>query len=231
MVAPVVSVHLADVGIGSALGLLRRVPAPGSIGGLRHAEIGAAVPLSASALPRPALRRVGLFGFWDDDEAVERFTAEHPVGQKLRDGWQARLTPLRAFGSWPGLPPDLSASRHTDYDGPAVVLTLGRLRLTQVVRFLRTSAKAEEAALEAPGAIWTTALARPPFVATCSLWTSTRALSTYAYGARDRRHLDAVEADRAKPFHKRSAFVRFRPYRVEGSLSGTNPLSTDALVP
>ena len=51
---------------------------------------------------------------------------------------------------------------------------------------------------------------RPPFVATCSLWESTKALSTYAYGARDRGHADAVEADRAKAFHHRSAFVRFR---------------------
>ena len=40
-----------------------------------------------------------------------------------------------------------------------------------------------------------TALARPPFVATCSLWESTRDLATYAYGARQAAHPDAMMFD------------------------------------
>lgn len=225
----VVSVHLADVSVGTALGLLLKAPKVDAIAGLRHADVGTATPLSASALPRPTLRRVGLFGFWESDEALDEFEREHPVAAKLREGWRARLEPLRAHGTWPGLPADLPSGRHTDYDGPAIVLTLGRVRMTQVPRFLRTSAQAERAVLEAPGSIWTTALAKPPFVATCSLWESTKALSTYAYGVSDRAHQDAIDADRAKPFHKMSAFVRFRPYRVEGGLSGANPLPEHAL--
>ncbi|MEJ7583408.1 MAG: hypothetical protein WKF43_04815, partial [Acidimicrobiales bacterium] len=85
------------------------------------------------------------------------------------------------------------------------------------------------AAIVAPGAIWTTGLARPPFVATCSLWESTRALATYAYGAGDRGHPDGRVADAAKPFHRRSAFVRLRPYHVEGCLPGPNPLDEHAI--
>jgi hypothetical protein len=61
------------------------------------------------------------------------------------------------------------------------------------------------------------------------LWESTRALSTYAYGAGDRRHPDAIDVDAAKPFHHRSAFVRFRPYATRGSLGGKNPLPERAL--
>jgi hypothetical protein len=67
-------------------------------------------------------------------------------------------------------------------------------------------------------------MARPPFVATCSLWESTEALSTYAYGRRDRGHPDAVAADAANPFHHVSAFVRFRAYDCVGGLGGRNPL-------
>ena len=228
----IVTVHLADVGAGTALRLLRRAPRPSAVPGLRHADIGTATPLTPGAFPRPTLRRIGLFGFWDDEEAVDRFEADHPTAEALRGGWRARLAPLRMYGSWPGLPDDISRDRTTDHTGASVVLTLGRLRLTQAVRFLRTSARAEAAVLEAPGAIWTTAMVRPPFVATCSLWESTKALSTYAYGAKDPRHREALEADRAKPFHKQSAFVRFRPLRVEGSLSGPstkNPLPADVL--
>jgi hypothetical protein len=105
------------------------------------------------------------------------------------------------------------------------VLTLGRLRLTQAPRFIRTSARAEARVVEAPGMIWGTGMARPPFVATCSLWSSTEALTTYAYGHEHPAHSAAVAADRARAFHHRSAFVRFRPYASEGQLDGRNPLA------
>ncbi len=42
-------------------------------------------------------------------------------------------------------------------------------------------------------------------------------------------HPDAIAIDAAKPFHKQSSFIRFRPYRAEGSLGGLNPLVADAL--
>ena len=166
---------------------------------------------------------------WDDDVALDRFQAEHPLAKKFAEGFHVRLEPLRAYGSWPGLPADVPTERSVDYDGPAVVLTLGRLRLTQTVRFLRTSGKAEAKVVRAPGLIWATALARPPFLATCSLWEDTRALSTYAYGHSDPRHSDAINAQAAKDFHHQSAFIRFRPYGAHGSLSGRNPLREHAL--
>lgn len=225
----VVSVHIADIGVGAGLGLLLKGLRPGSVHGLRHADVGTAGELSASVRPKPTAGRVGLVTFWDDHDSLDQFVLEHPVADRLRDGWHARLEPLRRFGSWPGLDEDMADSRHTPYDGPAVVLTLGRLRLTQARRFLRASAKAEGAALEATGMVWATGLARPPFVATCSIWDSSRALSTYAYGAGDHSHPDAIDADRAEPFHKRPAFVRLRPSHVSGSLSGPNPLAEGAL--
>ena len=225
----VASVHIADVGPGRALGLLRKVPRPGTIDGLRQANVAAAMPLRASTVPAPSFGRVAMVAFWDDDDAVERFAADHPLGEKLRGGWSARLEPLRRHGSWPGLPDDVPTDRSTDYDGPDIVLTFGHLRLTRAIRFLRTSRKAETSALASPGMVWATAMARPPFVATCSLWRSTRELATYAYGARDPGHPDAITSDRAKPFHHKSAFVRFRPYMMRGSLAGKNPLPDHAL--
>jgi hypothetical protein len=227
---PVVSVHIADVGPRRGLGLLLKRYRPGSIAGLRHANVGNAGVLSASVLPKVMPGRIGLVAFWDDAASLDRFVQEHPIAQRLSSGWHARLEPLRRFGSWPGLADEIPVSRHTDYDGPAVVLTLGRLRLTQAPRFLRTSAKAEAAVVDAPGSIWATGIARPPFVATCSLWESSRALATYAYGNSDRRHPDAIDVDVAKPFHHQSAFVRFRPYHVQGGLTGRNPLEEHALV-
>jgi hypothetical protein len=223
----IASVHVADIGVRSALALavVRKPPQPGSIGGLRQANVGLAAPLGASLLPRPDLGRVALVAFWDDAAALDRFLADHPLAARLRGGWHVRLDPLRAWGSWPGLPDDLTRSRTVDHDGPAAVLTLGRLRVSQARRFLRTSAQAEGRAVTAPGLAWATGFARPPFVATCSLWETTEALSAYAYGPHEPAHPDAITADRAEPFHHQEAFVRFRPYAAEGHLDGRNPLT------
>jgi hypothetical protein len=224
----IASVHVADVGARTALRLLRRAP---SAPGLRQANVALTAPLGGSLRPSVQPGRLALVAFWDDNEALDRFLADGPVARSLAAGWHVRLDPLRAFGSWPGLPDDLPRARKVEHDGPAAVVTLGRVRMTQLVRFLRTSNKAENRVLGAPGLIWATAMARPPFVATCSLWESTDALSAYAYGPSDPAHPDAIAAGRAKPFHHQEAFIRFRPYRSEGRLEGRNPLAERWLLP
>jgi hypothetical protein len=195
---------------------------------LRHANVAVTAPLGGSMRPRPDLGRAALVAFWDDDAALDRFLSGHPTAEALSGGWHIRLDPLRAHGTWPGLPEDVPRGRKVDHDGPAAVLTLGRLRLTQLPRFLRASNKAENRVVDAPGLIWATGMARPPFVSTCSLWESTDALSDYAYGSVDPAHPDAIAAGRAKPFHHQEAFIRFRPCGSEGSLSGRNPLTWQA---
>jgi hypothetical protein len=225
----VASVHIADVSAGRALRVFRRRPRPGVVAGLRTAEVAVATPLRSSGLPRPSLGRVALIAIWDDDASAVAFESNYPLAVEFADGWHARLQPLRMHGAWPGLPDEIPRARDVTSDEPAVVLTLGRLRLSHVRRFLRASRPAEASVLAAPGFVWGTALARPPFVATCSLWENARAITSYAYGSADPRHPDAIAEQHRKDFHKRSAFVRFRPYDVRGSLSKTNPLAERAL--
>jgi len=220
----IVSVHMADVGPRIALTALRKAPDPGSTPGLRHADVALTAPLSHRMLPRPDLGRIALVALWDDDAALDRFLREQPLAAMLAEGWRVRLEPLRASGSWPGLDDDIPSDRAVPSEGHVAVLTLGRLRPRRAVPFFRASAKAEGAAVVAPGLIWASGLARPPFVATCSLWDDARAASTYAYGNREPAHPAAITANRADPFHHQSAFVRFRPYASEGRLDGRNPL-------
>jgi hypothetical protein len=218
------SVQIADVGVTTSLPMLVRAPRPGAVRGLRQALLAVAAPLGPALMNTLQPGRVALIAFWDDEDAFEEFTTDHRVGRVLGGGWQARLEPVRMHGSWPGLPDDLPTARDTEHRGAAVVVTLGKLRLTQAGRFLRTSAKAEAAVLEAPGLLWATGLGRPPYVSTISLWESSRAVSTYAYGQRQPAHSNAIAADESEPFHHRSAFVRFRPYASSGHLDGRNPL-------
>ncbi|MBM3672645.1 MAG: hypothetical protein FJW86_10775 [Actinobacteria bacterium] len=104
------------------------------------------------------------------------------------------------------------------------MLTLAKTRWLRHPEFLPTSAKAEGSLLQAPGRIWSSALARPPFLATCSLWESVDALSEYAYGSTNAAHSDAMAVNREKPFHHQQVFIRFRPYDSVGHLDGKNPL-------
>ncbi len=84
--------------------------------------------------------------------------------------------------------------------------------------------------VEAPGLVWATGIARvPKIVATCSLWETSKAAATYAYGHREPAHSDAIAAGEAKPFHHQQAFIRFRPYAARGHLDGKNPLTEGAL--
>ncbi len=102
--------------------------------------------------------------------------------------------------------------------------------MSQVVRFLRTSRPAEQAALADDGLIWATAAVRPPVMTTISFWESGRAAVAYAYGRKRPAHPRAIAEKEHKDFNRQSAFIRFEPVRVEGALVGRNPLAASAVV-
>ena len=214
----IATVHIADIGRSSTLRSLRRHPDASTIAGLRWLDVAVAVPL-ASTRP-PGLRRALMLAFWDDEAAAADFADNHPAAAPFEaaQGYHAVLRPLRAFGTWPGLPPDTPRTRTTPHDGRVAVFTLGRLRLTQTVRFLRASRPAERAAIGADGFVWGTAAAYPPFVATFSVWDGPEAAAAYAYGSPDAGHPRAITAQRRKDFHHQSAFVRFGIIDERGAL-------------
>lgn len=228
----IASVHIADVGPLAALRLLPTRLDPAAVDGLGYALLTTTAPLGSGLLPRPTLGRVGLIAAWQDDAALDGFLAVHPLAEQLAPGWHVRLQPTRIYGAWPELPGLPSREEPMDDDEPAAVLTLGRLRLSQTMRFLRASATAESLALRNPSLITSTGLARlPALVATFSLWQSTAAMRAYVLGDVGAGHLDAVRAHAAQPFHHESAFVRFRPYAARGSWDGHEPLAAAQTTP
>ena len=221
----VVSIHLADMGLREAAAVLLRPPRPGRVPGLTYAETTTTAPLGEPLLPPRQLGRVGMIAAWESDEALERFSRLHPIARHFAQGWQVRLQPLRVFGAWAGLEGLPAKALPVDDEEPVGVLTLGRLRLRGTGRFRRSAAPAEAAAIENPALLAGTGLARPPrLVATFSLWRGAAAMRDYATSA-GRAHRAAVQADRARPFHHESAFVRFRPYASRGSWDGRDPLA------
>jgi hypothetical protein len=222
----IVSVHLADVGVRDALRLQRNGVKRRATPGLRYAELTTMAPLGGGLLPRPTLGRVGLIAAWDGDEALDEFLSGHALARSLEHGWRVRLRPTHVFGSWSRLPDPVGEEPDLLAEEPAAVLTIGHVRLTHAVRFLRASAKAEQQAVADPALLAATGLARPPrLVATFSLWRNAAAMRAYARGDADTSHREASRAHAARPFHHESAFIRFRPYAAEGSWDGIEPLT------
>jgi hypothetical protein len=224
----VVSVHLADVGFPRSLGLIRH-PAPGSSPGLLHANAGLAATFGTTPA-RPSPGRVGLIAFWEDEVALKQFEATHPLAAKLSDGLAVHARPLRMHGAWPGVGDDVPRHRNVDHEGPVLVLTLARTKVTRFVPFFRASQPAEKAVVRAPGNLFSSAVLRPPFISSISLWESSQAAMDYAFSGRQAGHPEAIAAGRVKPFHHEQAFIRLAVEEVRGSLGGANPLPANSIL-
>jgi hypothetical protein len=211
------------VGAKQGFRTLTRPPRPREIEGLRYAETVFPVPLGG-ARPAPEFGTVALIAAWDDDAALDRFSS-HSLAQRLAGGWQTRLEPLRVFGAWPGLESLPERPLPVDDEEPVAVITLGRVKPWRVRPFLRASAPAERAVLEEPGLIASTGFGRlPDLVSTFSLWRTAAEMRDYA-SRQDGAHRTAVAKDRERPFHRRSAFIRFRPYATRGEWGRFGTLS------
>src|SRR5438309_1921487 len=106
----IASVHIADVGVMRAVRMMRR---PRRVAGLISANTAFANPLRDrdGSAPKPMPGRVALVAFWEDDEALTAFVADHPYAAGFAEGWWCRLRPVRAHGTWPGLDPEIDRSR------------------------------------------------------------------------------------------------------------------------
>jgi hypothetical protein len=221
----IASIHLAELSRRRALELLRKTRKGPQAPGLRYGVVTTTAPLGGDYLPRPSLGRIGLIAMWDSEPALDDFLASDRLARAFADGWRVRLQPTHIFGAWPRLDDLVPQPLAMSDDEPAAVITLGRLRLSQTVRFLRASASAEAQAVHDPALLASIGLARPPaIVATFSLWQSTGAMRRYASGTAESGHRAASVAHARRPFHHESAFMRFRPYRAEGSWSGVPAL-------
>ena len=223
----VVSVHIADVGLPKSLGLLRH-PRPASIPGLLQANAGVAATFGTTPA-RPSPGRVGLIAFWQDEVALKQFESTSPLAAKLGGGLVVHARPLRIHGAWPGIGDDVTTKRNVEHQGPVLVLTLAKTKLSRFIPFFRASSPAEKAVVKAPGNVFTSAVLRLPFMASVSLWESDEAAMDYAYSGHQAGHPEAIAAGRATSFHHQQAFIRFAIDEIRGSLGGRNSLPPNAV--
>ena len=219
--------HLAETSAATTIRALVRQPRPQSIEGLRHAECMAVSQLGTSLLSPSRLRlgSLAMFARWESNDAVDRFLAETPLGRRLAVGWHARLEFIRRWGSvaaFADLPAEVGEQ---DPDERVGALTLARLKLTQVPRFITWGTPVERLVVDHPAALFAVAPMRPVrTVATFSVWRTQREMTDMVIGRGGgpdaSRHADAMAARDRKDFHREFTTLRFRILSEHGEWNG-----------
>lgn len=225
------SFHLARMPRMRALGAILRAPqAPG----LRRIEVLAGMTLGSPALSlqRMQVHRLAVFAEWEDEAALEAFLREHPFGRRLDAGWHVRLEFLRRWGSVSEFAHLPETAGRTDPEEPVVAVTLARMRLPEIPRFIHWGRPVERQVRDHPETTLALAAMRPPrSVSTFSVWTSARAMTGMVFGhghgagsdasdAAVRRHAEAMRERERRDFHHEFTTLRFRPLSEHGEWDG-----------
>ncbi|MFW6598497.1 hypothetical protein ACQBAU_08085 [Propionibacteriaceae bacterium Y2011] len=220
------SFHLLRANPVTTVRAMVRPPRPASVHGLVHAECLTGMQLGAPVVSpaRLQLGRLAMFAAWQDEAALDEFLTRDPLGKQLAGGWHVRLEFLRRWGSVSELDLPERTGRALP-DEPVVAVTLARMRLPELPRFIRWGRPVERLVRDHPGATLAMAAIRlPRTVSTFSVWRSTREMVEMVHGHTDiaepRRHVDAMGERERRDFHHEFTTLRFRPLSEHGSWQG-----------
>jgi hypothetical protein len=178
---------------------------------------------------RMQLGRAAVFARWQDADALDRFLVDHPLGAQLATGWHVRMEFLRRYGSLACFS-DLPERVGTWVPEESVVaVTLARLKLPELPRFLKWGKPVERLVVSHPGACVALAAMRPPrHFSTFSIWRSIKEMTAMVHGSSDLPnaavHAAAMAEQSRRDFHLESAFMRFRPLSEQGQWQGRGQL-------
>jgi hypothetical protein len=208
--------HLAEAGLATTLSALLRPPSASKVAGLRHAECMLPMRLGAPLFSpgRWQLGRLAMFAEWESEHAIDEFLARTRLGRALATGWHARLRFLRRWGhlaALDGLPP---SAAETDPEAPVVAVTLARIQLLQVPRFIRWGLPVERQVRDHPGTTLALAAMRPlRTLSTFTVWRTAREMLEMVdgrgAGATPERHAVAMKERSRKEFHVEFTTLRF----------------------
>jgi hypothetical protein len=225
------SFHLAKPGFFRAMAAMVRPPRPRTVAGLRHAECMMPMKLGASIVSptRWQARRLAMFAAWENEAAIDAFLATTRLGRLLAAGWHVRLQLLRRWGHVAALGGLPARAGETDPDAPVVAVTLARLKMLQVPRFIRWGKPVECLVRDHPGTTLALAATRPwRTISTFTVWHSAREMTDMVHGrssvrAPD-RHAAAMVERRRKDFHLEFTTLRYACLGEYGAWEGRTSL-------
>jgi hypothetical protein len=221
------SYHLAETDPLTTLGAIFRPLMRRGIVGLCHAECMAAMTLGAPILSsaRMQLRNLAVFASWENEEALDEFLAATKLGCKLAEGWHVRLKLIRQWGEFSefrNLPENVADAEPAQ---PIVAVTLARLKLSQLLRFIHWGKPVEKLVRDHPGTTLAMAAIRPPRTfSTFSVWHTQREMTDMVHGRNSfpgaDRHSKAMAERERKDFHYEFTTFRFRAIAEHGTWKG-----------
>lgn len=221
------SFHMARVGLFTTLRSLCRPPTRASVSGLNHAECMTRMTLGAAILSpsRAQFRNLVMFASWESEDALDEFLGGTRLGRRLSDGWHVRLSFLRRWGhvsEFDGIP---ALGAEHDLASPVVAVTLARMKLLQVPRFVRWGRPVEALVRDHPGQTLALASVRfPNTVSTFSVWRSAAAMTDMVCGRgpvpQPDRHRAAMAERTRKDFHYEFTTLRFLALSEHGEWEG-----------
>ena len=227
----VFSYHLANTTVGTTLRALTFPPRASHVHGLVHAECMASMTLGSSIISpsRMKLRELAVFAKWKDNDALDNFLTRTLMGKVLSEGWHVRLAFMRRWGhvdEFDGLPESVGEQSP---DVPVVAVTIARMKLLQVPRFVRWGKPVEKLVRDHPGITLATAAIRlPRTVSTFSVWKTQREMIEMVHGtssiSKPDRHAVAMKERNRKDFHHQFTTLRFKPLSEHGTWKGQSDI-------
>lgn len=228
---PIFSFHLAKTTVATTAATLLRPRSAFNVPGLRHAECMAVMELGSPIFSpaRMQLGRLAIFAAWENERAIDDFLTESELGRAVALGWHVRLEFLRRWGrvaEFEDLPERVG---EVPNDTPVVAVTLARLKLPEVPRFIRWGKPVEELVRDHPGTTLALAAIRPPrTVSTFSVWRSLREMTDMVRGQSSvigaERHATAMQERDRRDFHHEFTTLRFRPLSEHGAWGGRSDI-------
>lgn len=220
---------MAKTTLATTAGALCYPPTTDTVTGLRRAECMTVMALGSPILSpaRMQLQHLAMFASWESEAAIDGFLADTELGRTLALGWHVRLEFLRRWGRVSEFDDLPLVAAEVAPDTPVVAVTLARLKLPEVPRFIHWGKPVEELVRDHPGTTLALAAMRPlRTVSTFSVWRTQREMTDMVRG-RDsvpgaKRHAVAMVERLRRDFHFEFTTLRFRALAEHGAWQGRN---------
>jgi len=219
--------HLVKTSYTSALKALLFPLNPKNIPGLIHAECMSNMTLGSPIFSpsRILFKQIAIFAQWENEEAIDRFLENNSFGKSVAKGWHIRLILMRQWGK---ISKFVINDEHEKLDAainPVVAVTIARMKLFEVPRFIQWGRPVEKLVRDHPCTILSSASIRlPRTVSTFSIWKSQKEMTDMVHGhssvPQPERHIKAMKERDRKDFHFEFTTLRFKPISEFGEWNG-----------
>ncbi len=219
--------HLVKTSYFTAIKAILLPPTAGNTPGLVHAECITAMTLGSPIFSplRMLVKQVVVFAQWENETAINNFLSTHKFGKILAKGWHTRLLFMRQWGHITEFKMPNETHELDTPDSPVVAVTIARMKMLQVPRFIHWGRPVEKLVRDHPGTTLSLASIRlPRTVSTFSVWKSQKEMTDMVYGhsavPKPKRHINAMKERDRKDFHFEFTTLRFKPIAEYGEWKG-----------